>query len=70
VTDPTPLLDRPAAAAYLAALGLTHVTVPYLRKLASRGKGPRYAKIGKYVYYRREDLDWWVQSELRPVQAA
>ena len=66
----TPLLTREAAVAYCQGLGLTHVTVQHLKKLAAAGKGPRYSRMGKYVYYAREDVDWWIQRELRPVPRA
>ena len=31
----------------------------------SRGKGPRYIKKGKFVYYQKKDLDNWIQSITR-----
>lgn len=28
-----------------------------------RGEGPRYAKVGKRVLYRREDVEAWLESQ-------
>jgi len=35
------------------------IHTPYWR---SRGKGPRYARIGKRVLYRRSDVEEWLTS--------
>ena len=35
-------------------------TVAYWRH---RGEGPRYAKVGKRVLYRREDVVAWLESQ-------
>lgn len=29
-----------------------------------KGNGPRFVKLGKSVYYRREDIDAWIDSNL------
>lgn len=33
-----------------------------LRRWRSLGTGPRYAKVGKHVRYRRSALDAWLQE--------
>jgi excisionase family DNA binding protein len=35
-----------------------------LEKLRTYGGGPRYAKLGRAVRYRREDLDAWLSDRL------
>lgn len=60
-------LDRPAAAAYCRDKGLSHVTGDYLRKLAGSRRGPLHHRMGRYVYYRRADLDAWMAQAMHPV---
>ena len=50
------LLTRKQAAEYL---GFVHQT---LAKWASQGGGPKYLLIGGRAYYRKSDLDAWVNS--------
>lgn len=42
-------------------IGLSGVT---LERYRTRGGGPRYAKIGKRVVYRDDDVDEWVAGRL------
>ena len=63
----TDWLDREAAARWFAARGVTSLTARQLAKLASAGRGPAYHKLGKYAYYRAEDLNAWLAAEMRPV---
>jgi predicted DNA-binding transcriptional regulator AlpA len=49
-------LDRPNAAKY------TGFAVKTLAMHASSGTGPKFRKIGGRVFYRREDLDAWLNS--------
>ncbi len=58
-------LSRLAAAAWFAARGVTHLTVPALAKLAWRGAGPAYKRLGKHAYYLPADLDAWLKSEMK-----
>jgi hypothetical protein len=58
-------LSRSQAAAWFAGRGLTHVTVPALAKLAWRGAGPRYKRLGKHAYYLPENLDAWLKAEMK-----
>ena len=50
---------RMATADAAAFLGLSTST---LEKMRSEGRGPRYVKLGGRVFYRRADLDAYVQS--------
>lgn len=58
-------LDRKKAAAWFAEKGLTHVTVAALAKLAWRGEGPAYKRLGKHAYYAPGDLEAWLKSEMK-----
>jgi hypothetical protein len=29
------------------------------------GKGPRYFKIGRWIFYRQDDLDTWIEGQAR-----
>lgn len=51
-------MATPEAADYL---GLKKSTLEALRV---RGNGPKYAKLGNRVRYRRVDLDSWLESKL------
>jgi len=42
-----------------AQIHTPYKTLEYWR---SRGKGPRYARIGKRVLYRRSDVEEWLTS--------
>jgi predicted DNA-binding transcriptional regulator AlpA len=53
------LLKQTAAAEYLGVLE------SFLEKRRVYGGGPRFAKIGRGVAYRRADLDAWIESRLR-----
>lgn len=50
------LKDEREAAAYL------RVSVSGMRKWRARRVGPKYARLGKIIRYRRSDLDAWVES--------
>ncbi len=52
------LLDTVGAGKYLSLSKFT------LEKLRVAGGGPRYAKLGGAVRYRRSDLDEWVAGNL------
>lgn len=49
-------LDRKNAALY------TGFSVKTLAMHASAGTGPKFQKIGGRVFYRRDDLDGWLNS--------
>lgn len=56
--DPSVLLPRKAAAAYL---GLGEST---LRKLLSEGKGPRQRRLGgRIIRFRVSDLNEWLEAQ-------
>lgn len=52
------LMNTKQAAEYL------QLSKPHLDRLRLAGGGPRFAKIGKGVRYRKVDLDAWVESRL------
>lgn len=52
------ILNTREAAAY------TRLARPTLERFRLTGEGPRYAKLGGAVRYRRRDLDAWLESRL------
>src|SRR5262249_12958551 len=52
------LMNEREAAAYLG------VSVSGMRKWRARQSGPKYARFGKIIRYRRSDLDAFVQSRI------
>lgn len=42
-------------------LGLAYSTVEFWR---NKGRGPRYFRVGKYVRYRKSDVDAWLEEQL------
>ena len=52
------LMDTREAAAYL------RLGKPTIERFRMTGEGPRYAKLGGAVRYRRCDLDAWLESRL------
>ena len=59
VSQTSSLLTTKEAAAYLR---LSHRT---LERYRVTGEGPRYLKMGRLVFYRREDLDHWLETRSR-----
>lgn len=57
--DRQPLATKPEAAAYLKVPERTLDQWRYL------GKGPRWSKVGRYVRYRWEDLDAYVNENAK-----
>jgi excisionase family DNA binding protein len=53
------VLTATEAAAYL------QVPVETLRRWRSVGSGPRHAKVGRHVRYRRAALDRWLEEQER-----
>jgi len=41
-----------------------NLTLPFLRNARWRGDGPPFCKINSMVYYRPEDVDAWIQSNM------
>ncbi len=37
-----------------------------LHRWRNAGKGPRYIEMGRKVYYRRVDLERWIEEQQRP----
>lgn len=62
---------HPAAAENLRArdaadyVGISESTLAKLRMAVNINKGPRFAKLGGAIVYRRSDLDDWLQRSLR-----
>lgn len=56
--DLNSLLSAEEAAARL------HQAPASLAKWRSEGKGPRYLKIGRAVYYREADISEWLESRI------
>ena len=54
----TDILNTREAAAY------TRLGKPTLERFRLTGEGPRFAKLGGAVRYRRCDLDAWLESRL------
>lgn len=49
-------LSREEAAEYIG------LSIYWLHKHASTGRGPEYIRIGRKSWYRRKDLDTWLKS--------
>lgn len=47
-----------------------HVTRASLATWRSKGRGPRYVKIGRAVFYRRSAIDTWLKAQEREPRAA
>jgi len=55
---PPEILNTRETAAY------TRLGKPTLERFRLTGEGPRYAKLGGAVRYRRCDIDAWLESRL------
>jgi hypothetical protein len=54
-------VDEDGAAAYLADQMPRHApSVRTLRRWRRIGKGPAYRKVGRFVWYYKNDLDEWL----------
>ena len=58
--DPLTMLDRAAAAQWLAERGLTKMTGDWLRQ--NHRSGPPYVLIGRTPYYRLGELRAWLAA--------
>ena len=56
---PNDLLTTEEAAEYL------HLSPRTLERYRVTGEGPKYLKVGRRVFYRRGDLDRWLDSCIR-----
>jgi hypothetical protein len=45
-----------------SAAGYMNCSVPYMRRLKLQGGGPRYVQRGKFVRYRKCDLDAFIEA--------
>lgn len=57
------LLNTTEAAEVLRVAAIT------LHRWRNLGKGPPYIEMGRKVYYRRADLDRWIEEQQRQPQA-
>jgi excisionase family DNA binding protein len=54
----SPLMTTEEAAEY------TRLSTETLRYFRQRDEGPRFAKLGRRVFYRRQDVDAWIESSV------
>ena len=54
--------DLPAMVSRSQAAEFLGVTPQALSQMDARGEGPTYARIGRSIRYRREDLLDWIES--------
>ena len=47
-----------------------NVPVTTVYQWRSRGHGPRGAKFGRHVRFRRSDIDAWITQRLDPTESA
>ena len=52
-------LTETEAAEYLASVGISS-SVLTLQTLRCRGRGPRFARVGRKVRYKTSDLEAWI----------
>jgi hypothetical protein len=64
IIEPEELI-APAAAAKMLHLRPATLTDWRLKK-----RGPRYVKVGRFVFYRRADISAWLAAQLRNPKAA
>jgi predicted DNA-binding transcriptional regulator AlpA len=63
-------IDPDELIAARAAAKLLHVRPDTLTGWRHEGRGPRYVKVGRFVFYRRADISAWLATQLRePDQA-
>lgn len=53
---------RRAASAYLAEVWGVERATTTLAQMAARGEGPRFLRVGRKPYYKREVLDAWARE--------
>jgi hypothetical protein len=58
-------LRREQAAEYLKKCYGAYTTET-LAKMACRGGGPKFRRMGRFPYYTRADLDDWARSRMSP----
>ena len=57
-------MENPDLMTTQQAAGYVRLGTSTLNKLRLTGDGPRYAKLGGAVRYRRMDLDAWLDSRI------
>ncbi len=67
MADTPEYLTREAAADWLNGRGIVTISAASLAKLAAKGRGPEYCRLGRHVFYRPADLESWLAAAMRPV---
>jgi predicted DNA-binding transcriptional regulator AlpA len=52
------------------AANILHVQRATLADWRFKKRGPRYLKVGRFVFYRRSDISTWLAAQLRNSQVA
>jgi hypothetical protein len=63
-------IDPDELIAATAAAKLLHVRPATLTCWRYEERGPRFVKVGRFVFYRRADLSEWLAAQLREPKAA
>lgn len=45
--------------------GIVGVSPFALAKWRSRGEGPQYFKLGKHYFYKKDDINAWIEAQYR-----
>jgi hypothetical protein len=61
--DPAERLLPKQAAEYLRCRYSLRSTEGHLNQLRHQGRGPAYLRVGRWIIYRRSDLDAWVAAQ-------
>jgi excisionase family DNA binding protein len=64
VTATSPLMTTEEVADY------TRLSVETLRYFRQREEGPAWVKLGRRVFYRRSDVDAWIEASLVTTRSA
>jgi hypothetical protein len=62
-------LDRSEASAYLWDRHRVKCSRVTLARLASIGGGPKFQRVGPYVFYTPAELDLWAEAKTTPLLA-
>jgi hypothetical protein len=63
-------VDPEELIAAVVAAQLLHVRPATLTCWRNERRGPRFLKVGRFVFYRRADLAAWLATQLHEPQAA
>lgn len=62
-------LNTEEASFYLREIRGLQITTKSMRTAITRGSGCPYRKFGRFVVYKKEDLDTWAESKLSSVMS-